>query len=42
MRTIAFASALRHQLRGSDPLPDMRRLLETRNAALKQEAERGG
>ena len=27
MRTIAFASALRHQLRGSDPMPDMRRLL---------------
>ena len=27
LRTIAFASALRHQLRGTDPLPDMRRLL---------------
>ena len=27
LRAIAFASALRHQLRGSDPLPDMRRLL---------------
>jgi hypothetical protein len=33
MRTIAFASALRHQLRGSDPLPDMRRLLSTADAA---------
>jgi putative membrane protein len=33
MRTIAFASALRHQLRGSDPLPDMRRLLPPADAA---------
>ena len=32
MRTIAFASALRHQLRGSDPLPDMRRLLDDADA----------
>ena len=32
MRTIAFASALRHQLRGSDPLPDMRRLLDDTDA----------
>ena len=27
LHTIAFASTLRHQLRGSDPLPDIRRLL---------------
>ncbi|HEY1230130.1 MAG TPA: bestrophin family ion channel [Ramlibacter sp.] len=33
MRTIAFASALRHQLRGTDPLPDMRRLLHATDAA---------
>ena len=32
LRTIAFASALRHQLRGSDPLPDMRRLLGAEQA----------
>lgn len=32
MRTIAFASALRHQLRGSDPMPDMRRLLDDTDA----------
>jgi putative membrane protein len=33
MRTIAFASALRHQLRGSDAGPDMRRLLPAAEAA---------
>jgi putative membrane protein len=33
LRTIAFASALRHQLRGSDPLPEMRRLLPAAEAA---------
>ncbi|WP_427912576.1 bestrophin family protein [Ramlibacter sp. MMS24-I3-19] len=33
MRTIAFASALRHQLRGSDPMPDMRRLLAEADVA---------
>jgi putative membrane protein len=27
LRTVAFACALRHRLRGTDPLPDMRRLL---------------
>jgi putative membrane protein len=32
VRTIAFASALRHQLRGSDPLPDMQRLLPGEDA----------
>jgi putative membrane protein len=32
MRTIAFASALRHQLRGSDAAPDMRRLLTADDA----------
>jgi len=33
MRTIAFASALRHQLRGTDPGPEMRRLLPPEEAA---------
>ena len=33
MRTIAFASALRHQLRGSDAGEDMRRLLPPEEAA---------
>ncbi|MGZ5180898.1 MAG: bestrophin family protein [Ramlibacter sp.] len=33
LRAIAFASALRHQLRGSDPLPDMQRLLAPDDAA---------
>jgi putative membrane protein len=33
LRTIAFASALRHQLRGSDPLPEMRRLLPAAETA---------
>ena len=32
LRTIAFASALRHQLRGSDALPDVRRLLGAEEA----------
>ena len=33
MRTIAFASALRHQLRETDPGPEMRRLLPPEEAA---------
>lgn len=33
MRAIAFASALRHQLRGTDAQPDMRRLLPPAEAA---------
>ncbi|HZY16877.1 MAG TPA: bestrophin family ion channel [Ramlibacter sp.] len=33
MRTIAFASALRHQLRRTDPLPDVRRLLAPADVA---------
>jgi putative membrane protein len=32
VRTIAFASALRHELRGTDPLPDVRRLLSAEEA----------
>lgn len=33
MRTIAFASALRHELRGTDPLPDLRALLSPADCA---------
>jgi putative membrane protein len=33
LRTIAFASALRHQLRGTDPAADMQRLLPADEAA---------
>lgn len=41
LRTIAFAHALRHQLRGSDPGEDLRRLLPPDEAAAAAAARQG-